>query len=80
VKRTVITVTPTKAGDWVVKGRPGKGGPVYFFVKSLAVGWAAQFARGLWESGKLAQVKVWRKDGRIHFERTYGKDPRRTLG
>lgn len=78
MKRVIINVTPTATG-WAVKGaQPGR--PVEFFVKHMAVGWAAGCGRALWLAGKQAQVRVWRKDGRIHFERTYGRDPRRSKG
>lgn len=50
-------------------------------VKAVAVSTAASECRGVWEGGgNLAQLRVFNKNGRIAFERTYGKDPRRTKG
>ena len=78
MKRILITVTPAAAGwAWAVKGPKSC---TTLTTKAAAVGFAARWGRDLWNCGKLAQVRVHRRDGTFHFERTYGKDPRRTPG
>lgn len=44
--------------------------------------WAARYlARGRWRNnGELTQLIVCGKNGRIQYENTYGKDPRRSKG
>jgi uncharacterized protein DUF2188 len=41
---------------------------------------AVSFAKARFRSGGLAQVVVHNKKGRIAFERTYGRDPKRRKG
>lgn len=48
--------------------------------KKLAVSDAADRCRSRQAVGELVQLKVYNKNGRIAFERTYGRDPRRTKG
>lgn len=49
--------------------------------KAHAISIAAEEARAVWKLlGDLTQVVVHAKDGRICFERTYGKDPARRKG
>ena len=76
MKRIIITVAPVAAG-WAVKGPKSC---TTLTTKAAAVGFAASWGRDLWNCGKLAQVRVHRRDGTFHFERTFGKDPRRTPG
>jgi len=53
---------------------------VYFTTQRAAIDRARWKARQAWKHGRLAQVVVHRKDGRIRFENTYGQDPRRYKG
>lgn len=46
-----------------------------------AVFYGAGSARDEWNfNGVLTQLRVYGKDGRIKFERTYGRDPKRRKG
>lgn len=50
-------------------------------VKTTAVHAGAGLARSRWLTfGKLGQLVIHGKDGKIQSERTYGKDPRRYRG
>ena len=52
-----------------------------YLLKNNAVFAGAANARSRWNDEEiLAQLKVFNKNGRIAFERSYGKDPRRTKG
>lgn len=58
-------------------GRPFAG----WRLKAEAVMEAASLLRNNWEVGdQLGQLRVYGKSGRIQFERTYGKDPKRFAG
>lgn len=48
--------------------------------KKFAIRKAARMCRANWPDGNLAQLVVKTKRGTISFERTYGKDPKRTKG
>ena len=49
--------------------------------KARAVREARLFARATWtEAGTLCQLVVHGKNGRIQYEHTYGRDPRRHKG
>jgi hypothetical protein len=57
------------------------GGRSGFSRKPQAVEFGAECARGEWKfTGTLTQLRVYNKNGRIAFERTYGKDPKRRKG
>lgn len=76
-KRTVIRVR-WRDGAWCARLGPEE---VCFATQPAAVKWAVREARALWfDCGKLAQVVLHGKHGRIRWERTYGRDPRRTPG
>jgi hypothetical protein len=78
MKRTIIRIVPHKAsGAWRIVG--GKW-PAWK-TKAAAVTFFAARLREAWqEHGQLGQLVVCRRDGSIAFERTYGRDPRRTPG
>jgi hypothetical protein len=49
--------------------------------KAVFVAALAARLRSLWRtSHRLGQLKVFGKNGRIQFERTYGRDPKRRKG
>lgn len=70
--------------------RPRKKWAIYWgkqyqcdlFPQSSAVAFAVEWANEqLWRRyGKPTQVVLHGKDGRIRWERTYGRDPRRSKG
>jgi hypothetical protein len=45
-----------------------------------AVRHAVLYCRNLLDNGQTSQLVLHGKDGRIRWERTYGKDPRRSRG
>lgn len=49
-------------------------------IKKDCVDAAAACCRDRLATGKTSQLVVHNKDGRVAFERTYGKDPRRSKG
>ena len=67
-----------RAGQWLVLDSEGCTTPKT--TKREAVGLARRLAREHRAAGGLAQVIVRRADGRIHYEHTYGRDPRRRKG
>lgn len=49
--------------------------------KRVAVSHARRWARSRWENhGELCQLVVHGRNGRIQYEHTYGRDPRRRKG
>jgi hypothetical protein len=48
--------------------------------KAEAVEEARMFALEVLKRGGIAQVRVMKKNGRFHYENTYGKDPRSRKG
>ena len=54
--------------------------PIVFTIKSAAVAFARERCKERLSVGGLAQMVVHRADGRIHYESTYGADPRRSRG
>lgn len=48
--------------------------------KKTALSMARALCREIHEMGELVQLVVRGKDGRILFEATYGKDPKRRVG
>lgn len=69
MKRRVYKVVPAKNGGWKV-------GDTYFQTKPEAVAYAIGEAR----LSQPSQVRIWKKDGKIQTEYTYGNDPRKTRG
>ena len=51
-----------------------------YFTKNAAVSGGVWYARRQWKLGTPAQLVVFAKNGRICFERTYGRDPKRRKG
>ena len=86
-KRSVFRVEwNQKARCWGVLA-PGKWGTgvnplVTERTKADAVVRGALIARRIWEGShrQISQLVVHCKDGHIAFERTYGRDPKRTKG
>ena len=78
-KRAVWSVTwLKKAGRWRLTGPHGFW---WLDVKMDAVKDGAKRARAYHESkGTPTQLRVKGKNGRIQFEHTYGKDPRKSKG
>lgn len=46
-------------------------------IKVYLIRKAAAFMRDLWKDRTPGQLRVYGKNGRIQFERTYGRDPKR---
>jgi len=44
------------------------------------VWWARNEARKDWKRGQLAQVVIYKQNGRIQTEHTFGRDPKRRKG
>ena len=80
-KRIVVRVQYRKAQDmWAVK-RPGVRGDGFYVYKADAVTTAAWECDYTWRnSGVKTQLVIYRKDGKIQSERTYGADPVRRKG
>lgn len=78
-KRIVVRVRWDKArGLWVALLGPEEVG---FATQAEAVDWACKAAYEMWRTGgKLSQVVLHGRNGRIRWERTYGKDPARYPG
>lgn len=66
-------------GYWRIQinGKPTR---TQYLTQAEAVGDARRSARSDHAIGKLAQVVLHGKNGRIRWERTYGKDPKRRKG
>jgi hypothetical protein len=76
-KRHVFHSSLTKTG-WVVR----EGGETVSRNSNQKANEAAAIAAGrkAYQAGGLGQAVLHKKDGTIREERTYGKDPERTLG
>jgi hypothetical protein len=51
-----------------------------FDTQKEAIEIAVLSARTVWAGGRRAQVVLHGKSGRVRWERSYGRDPRRTRG
>lgn len=79
-RRVVYRVKPSGAG-WRLTLPERGGGSRFFFRKTDAVAKARFFARARWEERvEPAQLVVHKRNGRVQYERTYGRDPRRHVG
>lgn len=79
MKRLICRVTWSQRGRcWLAK--VPWCAPADYATKAEAVREARMAARGLHRDGRLSQLVVHRKDGRIAFEATYGNDPKRRKG
>lgn len=67
--RRPATCTATNAGE-----------EVRVRTKQTAVAWAREDCHLLRKAGFLCQLVVHGKNGRIQYENTYGRDPRRYKG
>ena len=78
-KRIVYRVRLDRHGWWVLVL---KGTALATNVrKTHAVDFGRRLARHAWQKdGCLAQLVVHGRNGRVQFENTYGRDPRRRLG
>jgi len=65
-------------GRWMLRDSAGTSQPMT--TKAAAVSAGREAARAHRAAGGLAQLVVRRADGRVHYEHTYGKDPRRRRG
>lgn len=79
-KRVVYRVVPSFVfpGSWDIKENAQiiyRGIP-----KKEAVEIARGFGRECWGQGTLSQLVVHGRNGKIQFEHTYGKDPRKSKG
>ena len=73
--RTTYWVSPS-GDDWKVKLEGASRSAAVFEDKTDAIARAKQLA----QQSTLGQIIVQSQNGRIQFENTYGKDPRRTKG
>ena len=78
MSRWILRVTPLKGQGWKVTGVGSA--PLKFDTKSSAVSFARRRCREQKEAGGLAQLVVHKMDGKIHYENTYGKDPKKYKG
>lgn len=76
--RTIFYVIPDPNGGWRVQR--GKQRYAWADMKRDAVEVAREAAHDVYARGRLSQIVVYRRDGRIHYEHTYGKDPRKYVG
>lgn len=77
MKRKVYRIMPChRSLGWKVLGDNGRG----WALQADAVGYYAGVCRRLKAAGKLAQLVLHGRDGRIRWERTYGADPKRSRG
>lgn len=74
-KRKVVMVIPTK-GDWKIKSQGA--GKAYKIIENKVE--AIKIASKIAKNAELGQVKIWKRNGKIENEYTYGKDPRKTKG
>jgi hypothetical protein len=74
-RRTVIDVSPDPKGGWRAQKRGASRAMARSSLKQDVVRRAREMARS--QSGRLV---IHRQDGRIQEERTYGRDPSRSLG
>ena len=65
-------------GRWMLRDSDGASAPMTN--KAAAVAAGREAARAHHAAGGLAQLVVRRRDGRLHYEATYGKDPARRRG
>jgi hypothetical protein len=79
-KRFILRVKPyhrKETNGWGVV-RSGRKTPLSFHKKkSVAVKRARSKAKAQWRKGRKAQIVVYKRNGRIQYEATYGADPRR---
>ena len=79
-KRFVLRVKPYHrkgVNGWAVV-RSGRRTPLSFHrMKSTAVKRARSKAKAQWRKGRKAQIVVYKRNGQIAYEHTYGMDPRR---
>lgn len=80
MKRRVYRVQwVRRSKEWTIRRAPGY--VEFYATKRQAVGDARILAREDWRANKrLGQVVVYGKNGRVLFEHTYGRDPRRYPG
>jgi hypothetical protein len=65
-------------GVWMLRDSAGASAPMT--TKAAAVAAGRRAARAHHAAGGLAQLVVRRRDGRVHYEHTYGRDPVRAPG
>lgn len=69
-----------QSDGWAVV-RSGRKTPLSFHrLKSTAIKRARNKAKAQWKKGHKAQIVVYKRNGQIAYEHTYGLDPRRTKG
>ena len=81
MKRIVYRIKYNKreACPWEIKW-PHSGLTAGYSTQAEVVAFAVSRARADWRAGQPAQVVLHGKDGRIRWERTYGRDPKRRKG
>ena len=75
IQRQVYHVVPAEKG-WEVKKEGNKRPSAKTKLKVDAIARAKELAK----KGKLGQVIIHKKDGKIQTEYTYGEDPRESKG
>jgi hypothetical protein len=89
MKRIVYRVTYRPKGylnsgqaRWRIAWHGLAGAPCHLWAdtQTAAVKQAVGGARNHWRDGRHAQVVLHGRNGRIRWERTYGRDPRRSKG
>lgn len=85
LKRVVLRIVWTKRGRcWKLEG--ARRNASFYELKPFAIASGVALCREIWNggTGTPAQLVVHNKSGRgkgrISFERTYGRDPRRSRG
>lgn len=72
-RRTILTVRWNKSRAWWHSPEMRMAETV----KKYLIARLAEFLRDRWKEGTPGQLRVYGKNGRIQFERTYGRDPKR---
>jgi hypothetical protein len=73
--RKIVLVLPSN-GNWKVKTQGAE--KAYRIVENKLE--AIKIASGIAKNAELGQVKIWKENGKIEKEYTYGKDPEKIKG
>ena len=81
-KRKVLRVVPRVGGGWFLRGPrfDGVGGALCYPTQDQAVDAGRIAGREWWYEGVTTQLVVHGRSGKILWEATYGRDPRRFKG
>lgn len=80
MKRRIFHVSHLANDQWVVKEQGAVKPSGKFATKGEAIADARRIGMTLEEGGGLAQMIIHREDGSFEEERTFGADPRASVG